>query len=270
MSSSEGPYVANEYGERIRALEVRIENDEKSTIRRFGALGGIIALVLSIVMGFISFADRVYFQGVKDRESSRAELRAITARITEINWKLLSNSDLNSAASQAISKVANGEKVSLIVRANELSEELSYDLGFAELIVLSAESLNFGMNEVARKYARVAIKKSEIPAFRSESARYLARSLFAPGEGSDPEKARSVFRESIAIGSRSLDLAAQYAAQNAYVDWIISEVSHGNCDVAQDLLDEAISESGLQETTVVYFLKGSLVTSGKCSDLEGS
>jgi hypothetical protein len=91
----------------------------------------------------------------------------------------MAKKDFESA--MAINLIANGEKLPLLVRAQELLQK--HDETFvdsATLLTLAAEQLNFANNEIAIEYAERAIDLTANPILKAEAYRYAGRVMFSP------------------------------------------------------------------------------------------
>ena len=77
--SAEGTSV-NELASKIARLEVEVEHERKSIVKRLGVWGGLIALVVSVSTGWFSLYDNLVLKPRQERTASGGELRNIVGR----------------------------------------------------------------------------------------------------------------------------------------------------------------------------------------------
>ena len=233
------------YLERIAVIENRLKEEQKSLARKLGQYGGLIALILSILIGIYTVYDKMILEQDRENAKNQAEMHRIVARITEINWKLIELGFQNAPEKlEPLVKNANGEKIALLEQASSLSQSLGEQVGLAASILLSSENLNFGKNDRALFHANTAMALADTAGFRAMSLRYRGRALFASGSTQDIEQARKDFQGSIQLAKESSSTQEHYIVVNTYADWIILEAMFGDCNAGKRTRSEAEQEIG--------------------------
>lgn len=229
--------------ERVAKLEVQLENDKKSFVRRFSVWAGLIALAISIVTGSYNIFDQFYFKPEREKEEALQLLRSIVSRLSDVNWRLVElQLKGNAELIRFVGMVANGEKVSILSKADDIVSAYPHDVGFSEYIVLAQEHLNWGNFERALAYANAAHRAAEGSVFRMEASRYKARALFAPGPQQNIGEARQIFSSLAEDIKAHAGYRAPGMLGNVYEDWIIAEMYFGECARARELYAKLISE----------------------------
>jgi hypothetical protein len=186
------------------------------------------------------------------------EIRPIVRHITELNSQLaplLLRGD--HATAMALSSVVNGEKLPILVRAEQLVRQHAGRPGFVDpgsLLVLSAEQLSFANNQLALEYAvRAEALAGTSPILRAEALRYQARAQFAPGPHQDRTTARQVFDRTRDVVRNFSSYVSQAVEMNILGGWIVAEASMGDCAEAKrhasELLD-LVQSAGLSPVQV--------------------
>jgi hypothetical protein len=222
-------------GERIAVLESKVAAEERSWARRSTMLGSALALLISILSGGYNIYDNAVLRPSQEQEQALGELRQIVARLSEINWKLIDQSDGDPQRVRVVQMTASGEKVSLLDRADQIIAARGGLVGVSEYLTLAAEHLNFGNNDKAVRYAEAAIASAAGPGMRAEAFRYKARALFAPGETQDLAKARAAFTDGLRTIGGSGTLSSLNLVATLYNDWLVNEAYFGDCARLQPL-----------------------------------
>jgi hypothetical protein len=224
--------------ERVAVVESKVAAEERSWMRRSSLVGSMLALLISILSGGYSIYDNAVVRPSKAQEESLGELRQIVSRLSEINWKLIEQWSGDPQRARLVQMAANGEKVSLLDRADQIVAAMGPRIGLSEYLTLAYEHLGFGDNLTALRYANAAIGVAATPGLKAEAYRYKARALFMPGPTQDLEKGREAFREGLEAASGGGTMSASNAAATIYVDWLYNEASFGDCARLAPLLDE--------------------------------
>lgn len=233
--NAEGASV-NKLAIKVAKLEVQVERERKSIVKRIGAWGGIIALAVSVSLGSFSLYDNLVLRPRHERAASGDELRDIVGRLAEINTRLTEvQFENNPTKLRALSMSVNAEKATLITRADSIIDSVRSEASFPDLITLSFEHSNFGNAERSLFYANAALEVAETQQFRGEALRYKGRALFAPGPAQDFDAGRRFFNESIAAFRKSGVVGHAALVLNTYADWILFEAVLQSCDAAQDI-----------------------------------
>jgi hypothetical protein len=246
VALSEGNAVVG-LAERVAVVESKVEAEERSWVRRSSLLGSLLALLISILSGGYNIYDNAVVRPSQAEDDALGELRQIVGRLSEINWKLIEQWSGDPQRARMVQMTANGEKVSLLDRADQIVAALGPRIGLSEYLTLAYEHLGFGDNATALRYANAAIAVAASPGLRAEAYRYKARALFAPGDTQDLDKAREAYREGLKAASGGT-MSASNAAATIYVDWLINEAAFGDCARLAPLLDEI--EQGLKSLSI--------------------
>lgn len=226
----------NELAIKVAKLEVQIEHERNSIVKRLGAWGGLIALVLSVSTGAFSLYDNFVLKPRQERAATGGELRKIVGRLSEINSRLTEvqlERDLTKL--RALSMAANAEKATILARADWIIDNVRSEASFPDFIALSFEHSNFGNSERSLLYANAALEVAETEQFRGEALRYKARALFAPGPVQDIQAARGYFEDSIATFKKSGVVGHPGLVLNTYVDWVLFEAVLKGCDAGRNV-----------------------------------
>jgi hypothetical protein len=224
---------------RLTRVETLLEQEDKrSWINRSSKSMSLLALIISLVAGGYGLFDSFYLAGQRDMEKEAQEVRDIVHRISELNAQvssLMAKRDFESA--MAINLIANGEKLPILVRAEELLRK--HDETFidpATLLTLAAEQLNFANNATALEYAKRAIDLAATnQIMRAEAHRYAGRVMFSPGPQQDRSSARQHYERGLDTVTNFSSFASEAVEFNIISEWILSEVNFGDCERAKTL-----------------------------------
>ncbi len=225
--------------ERLAALEGQVEIDRRSVVKRVGAWGGLVALVISLITGSFTIYEKFVANPAARRDALVSEMQTIVARFSSINSKLVElqlEGDLRKL--QALSQNANTEKFVLLDRADTIIRSLGDDFGVGHYIQLAYEHLNFGQSKMAEHYAKRAFTSARNPLLKAEAVRYRGRALFLDGEIQNKILAREAFREAIVLADRIPGFLSTQVLGSIYADAIGSELFFGDCDMVPALVNE--------------------------------
>lgn len=221
---------------KIAKIEAQVERERKSIVKRVGAWGGLIALVVAVSTGSFSLYDNLVLRPRQERAASGGELREIVGRLSEINSRLVEvQLENNLTKLRALSMAANAEKATILARADRIIDNARSEATFPDYITFSYEHSNFGNSERALLYANAALEVAETEQHRGEALRYIARGLFAPGPSQDVDAARGYFNESIATFQGSGVVGSAALVLNTYADWVLYEAVLVGCDAGRDV-----------------------------------
>lgn len=230
---------------KVEEVQQRVEAEKRSWSRRSAVLASSLALFISILSGGFNVYDQAVLRPSQANEDSLGELRRTIGRLTEINWKLAElSTDENLQKVRVVQMIANGEKVSLLQRADQIIDALGPRIGLSEYLTLSLEHLNFGDSERAVRYAEAGIAAAATPAFKAEAHRNLGRALFAPGSTQDLARGRQSFAESLKLASGLSAYQSSNLLVSLYSEWAFNEAAFGDCDRAVALYEEFLGRIG--------------------------
>lgn len=223
--------------QRLSRLEGRLEEDERSVTKRISLWGGLVALIISIMIGGLQIYEYTVLRERESREANILQLGAFVRRITELNSELarstlLAQTPEELAIVNAEAKIINSEKHSIVRLADRLVQEAPEAAGFAAFATIGFEMMAQGNNRKALSYAKAALETSQTTPEKVESMRYIARALSVPGATQDLETAREKFQEAWRLAKTEASYLRPQLVSNALVDLVISEVLYGDCDKA--------------------------------------
>ncbi|HEY0837309.1 MAG TPA: hypothetical protein VGE72_25575 [Azospirillum sp.] len=242
-----GPDVISVH-ERLAHLEALQERESRSWVGRASKSMSLIALIISLVAGGYGLLDSFYLRLAREADRDAEEVRQIVRRITELNAQLSPLVIKHDYQGMAVaSSIANGEKIPLLARANELISKNTGRKRFVDpgaLLVLSTENLSFANNKIALEYAKTAALLSEdSPLLRAQALGFQGRALFAPGKDQDTGAARDSFGKARDIINNFPSFISGFMKINTIGDWIIAEASFGSCKQAQQLWGDLLEET---------------------------
>jgi len=224
-------------GERIAALEGRLDKKEaKGFKQHLSEYGGIMALVLSILIGAFTVYDKVVVQPQIDMaaklDTFRENLDALvqlSARISSLDWSK------NSTSAQAQAQSLTPQKIALIEKIERFGELYPEELKFADRLMLANENELFMWHEKALAHAMKALEIS-IDASQAANAYWaIARLNGKLDKLSDMrayyEKAVNKF-EVVGLSSNAA------AVMQLYIQWIYMElIKNKTCSSAKKVFD---------------------------------
>lgn len=225
------------FGERLATLEGKLEKEKAKGMRkRLSEYGGVLALILSIVIGAFTVYDKVIRQPEEDEvvafESFRediGDLGKLTAQIASLDWKG------NYEAAQAQAGSLTPLKVELIEKIEHYGEMHPDKLKFADRMMLANENVLFMWHEKAIVHAKKAL---EISADSQQAANaYWAIARMSGNLNKLPEmrfnfeKARNEF-EVMGLKSSGFQMLQMFS------QWVYYElIQNQSCDPAKDVFD---------------------------------
>lgn len=242
--------------ERIARLEGRLDEDQRSPTKLVSVWGGLVALVLSIMIGGFQIFEFTVLRQKDARDRNFTQLSEYVGRISEINSEMASKAILATTLSEqarvaAEGKIVNAEKASIVRLASRLLEENPDIGGFASYITLTYELLSQGDNATALAFAQSALQKSRTAPERIESTRYVAQTLFAPGETQDIDLARETFQGAIDLAKLEKSYLLYQLIANSYSNMIVAEVQFGSCDKAQLAIQNLTKDMALSKSPII-------------------
>lgn len=243
---------SQDFLQRLSRIEGRLEEDERSIAKRLSLWGGLVALVVSIMIGGFQIYEYTILRQREAREASIIQLGTFVRRITQLNSEiarsaLLAENPREKAIVNAEAKIINSEKLSIVRLADRLLQEAPEAAGFATYATIAYEMLAQGNNDKALSYATTALEASQTTPEKAEALRYIARVLFAPGDTQDIEMARQKFEEVRQFAQTETSYLRSQLVANAISDLVIAEVFYGDCDRAvsaiQSLKQDMSTES---------------------------
>lgn len=224
-------------GERLATLEGKMEKEKaKSLKKRLSEYGGILALILSIVIGAFTVYDKIILQPKKEEvielESFRKDINTLvqlSAQISSLNW------EGNPAAAQAQAQNLTPQKVALIENIERYGEMHPDKYKFADRLMLVNENEQFSWHEKAIIHAKKALEISNDSLQTANAywaiARINGRLNKLPDMRTYYEKAINEF-EKVGLNSNA------GAVMQIYTQWIYLElIQNESCDSARKVFD---------------------------------
>lgn len=164
-------------GERIAALEGKLDKEKAKGLRQhLSEYGGILALVLSIVIGVFTIYDKVVIQPQREvaaeLDTFRKDLDTLvqlSAQIFSLDW----TGNPNAAQLQAQS--LSPQRIALVEKIERFGEEHPDKLKFADRLMLANENELFMWYEKAITHANKALGISADPLQRANAYWAMAR-----------------------------------------------------------------------------------------------
>ncbi len=263
--------------QRISRLEGRMENEERSIEKRVSLWGGIIALMISLIIGTFQIYEYTILRQSEAREAKIIQIGTFVRRITELNSEIsrlsvFTDTPEKMARANVGAKIINGEKLSIVRLADRLLQEDPDAGGFAAYATIAYEMLTQGNNSKALEYANAALEKSQTVPEKIEAQRYIARILFAPGVTQDIQEARKVFLDAKSLALNETSYLRSQLTASAISDLVVSEALFGDCDQSKLAMDELETLMATEDSALVFQLsigeiRNSLIGSRKCPNL---
>ena len=246
VDTQEGSSTLASDSERIARLEGQIDADIRSPTRKISQWFGLVALIISIAVGGFEVYENVVLRERAAVASDRNVLAEYIRKITELNSKNASLyfSAQNISMVNAVVKIQNLEKVSVLGLADRILSDRPEIASFASLFVLSSEHLNLGNTVQAHEYANLAFSLAATDIEKVEARRLVARTLFAPGKGQDILNARSNFRQAVDEIRMIGTFLKNELFSDVYIDWILVEGAFGRCEIAKEAWETFIADIG--------------------------
>lgn len=222
--------------ERIAKLEGRLDTEQLSLTRKLGQWMALLALIISVAVGAFQIYENTILRKRDQISADRSTLADYVQQITGLNSKLVSiyYSSSDKLAVQALARIVNIEKASILGLADDLLSKRKNIASYAILFTLSSEHLNWGNTMQARKYAESALTLATTDVERIEAQRIAARTWFAPGNGQNIARARELYNGAILTIEHLKFFGKADLFSNVYGDWIGSEAAFGDCQIAKE------------------------------------
>ena len=222
-------------------------------MKRSSSFVGVVALFFSITVGGYTIWEKAVVEPRKSEASKTEDIRRIVSRIGELNRQVIDAQYENVAKAAALGRLANGEKLGLLSKAESIIESIEHRFDFSEYFVLAFEQLNAGNNELAIRYYELAYQAAPKDLPKAEALRGYAQAVFAQGPNQDIDYTRTQFQKALNHASKAKTYVALASQLNIYVAWTVSEIFFGDCDKATSLFKELLSRRNLQSVAAREF-----------------
>jgi hypothetical protein len=163
-------------GERIATVEGKLQDKTKGLKQHLSEYGGILALVLSIVIGTFTVYDKIVVQPKKDEATKSDAFRRdvdtlvqLSARISSLDWVS------NPIAAQAQMQSLTPQRIALIEKIEHFGEAHPDKLKFADRLMLVNENEVFTWHEKSLIHAKKALEISVDPVQAANAYWAIAR-----------------------------------------------------------------------------------------------
>jgi len=224
-------------GERIATLEGKLEKEKAKGLRQhLSEYGGILALVLSILIGAFTVYDKIVVQPQKDQSAKSDSFRKdldtlvqLSAQVSSLYWAG------NPIAAQAQAQSLTPQKIALIEKIELFGEMHPDELKFADRLMLANENELFLWHEKALIHAKKALGISIDPLQKANAywaiARLNGKLNKFPDMRTYYEKAISEF-ETVGLNANA------GAVMQLYTQWVYMElVQNQTCTSAKKVFD---------------------------------
>ena len=224
-------------GERLATLEGKIEKEKAKGLKKsLSEYGGILALIVSVVIGVFTVYDKIIIQPIKEEaielESFRKDINTLaqlSAQISSLNWAG------NPAAAQAQAQNLTPQKIALIENIERYGEMYPDKFKFADRLMLVNENELFSWHKKAIIHAKKALEISGDSLQKANAywaiARINGRLNKLPDMRTYYEKAINEF-EKVGLNSNAV------AVMQIYTQWVYIElIQNESCDPARKVFD---------------------------------
>jgi tetratricopeptide (TPR) repeat protein len=210
-------------GERVATLEGKFEKEKvKGLKQRLSEYGGILALVLSIVIGAFTVYDKIIIQPQKARATESDDFRKdldtlvqLSAQISSLDWRS------NPIAAQAQAQSLTPQKIALIEKIERFGEMRPDELKYADRLMLANENELFMWYEKALMHAKKALELA-VDSFQTANAYWAIARL--NGKLNKPTEMRTYYEKAIrefqAVGLKT----TAGAVMQLYTQWVYLEL----------------------------------------------
>jgi tetratricopeptide (TPR) repeat protein len=244
--------------QRIQQIETQISGAETALFERVSRYAGLIALVLSLLIGGLELYDRTIRTAEEEQQDNRDRIASISKSLDLLRSEqaFLGN---NPMAPQAIIRQPqiNGERYRLLEQLERLSDEGFDEMSSVELTVLGSEYMSVQQYPQAIRFLRQAVVTASDNQVAHEAKRYLAMSLFPPSDVQDVQSARNMMGE-LEDGLCQPMSAANMAQIGILKEgWVIGEALARHCNASAAQLAELIDHWSIMHSMPAFAQGGS-------------
>jgi len=231
---------------RIDDLDDRLEKDRNSMVRKLGAWGGIIALIVTTIVGGLEIYSRTVTSAKAKTESKLETVSEVSSKIKAYDAELsMLQSSGNYQVFYTRAQAVGTDSLSLLGRIDNIEDTVLKRADASDLMVISKSYIQQGQIEKAVKLGNYALENSNTPLLRGESRRFIAMADFANTALQDQVKARTLMKEALSDFDDIESFQEVGAKQNLRQIWSKIEVQLNNCDEAAIIIDEYLDVAEL-------------------------
>lgn len=228
---------------RLADLESRPAGMARRTLLdKLGAIGGLLALVIALGTGTVTFWDDVVLRGEKQRVAEEETLRGWLNELTSINAQIQqAQASGNPQAAAALMSSFGPTKDRLMRNVSNIYRERPEIFNPRDLFLLAAEALAFGDKESATKLIDDLLSRhGEDVQIRVEALQTKGRINGMAGVGQNADAARGFYREAVDLTASLPDGIAEPMRLQLLNEWLQFEsTTTGDCDEAHRVLAQA-------------------------------
>ena len=235
----------DEIGERVSKIEGRLDNKPPKGLRKsIPEYGGLIALILSIIIGGFTLYDKLLLQPEKDATQKETDFRSdikelsnIVAQVSGLDWS-------NPTAAQFQASTWTPQRLALLEKIKKSNEAMPSVLKFADRLFLANEYEFFNLTHEALEQADLA-HQSATDATQTANA-YWAKARLN-GKLNNLVEMREFFMLAIdEFKSVGLKITAIPVMQ-VYIHLISLELISGTCETAEEAYSRMVVDFNLPE-----------------------
>lgn len=226
------------FEDRLKKIEERLDDDDRSFIKKYGAWGGLIALTISILTGGLGLFDRAKLYAEYDSRKL-SELSGIAREMRQI----MRESETIRAAGdkrvyEAFFSSIRVDIANLLNKAETVGAGIASQVSFGDAITFSEfHGLNGDFIE-AERFARLAVEAAPSLQFKVIAHNQLIRSYYYSSTDKDLKFARLVFTDALKLtDSLPPNLQDQVLFQ-LHATATYMEAVQGNCEYAFEVFSE--------------------------------
>ena len=222
----------DEIAERVSEIEGKLyDKSQKSFLKKLSEYGGLMALILSLLIGSFTLYDKLLLQPNKEKKEAIVnfrndinELLNIHARVAGLDWG-------NFQAANFQMQAWTPQRMALLEKILLSDKTMPEVLKYADRIALANEHEFFGHIKEAMEQARLA-KQLSVDAIQRANANWVEARL--SGKLNELNKMRDFFIQTLnefkTVGLKNVAINVM----TVYLQWISLELANGTCSSAQD------------------------------------
>ncbi len=223
----------------MSTLETKMSS-ERSLFGYVKEYGSFLALMIGIFLSVVSIFDIFWKKPGESRIQTISEFNKVISSVANLRQGLVQMhvQGADPALLQAATSMVLPQILANLHTAEILMSDIENDVGIPQLIVLTSEAMTVYNWDSAELFIQKAVKIDKAPlSLKSEAKRYRARLFFVTGRFQDARKSYEDAINSI----RNID-AFGISGARAFImaDWIIAELSLGDCSIASERSREFI------------------------------
>ena len=219
--------------ERINDLEDKFELEQKSFLTRMGKWAGIVALIITTIVGGLEIYDRTVVSKKEKAIAQQATVARIATKFKDYNTKVYTlRAEEKWSELTAVGSIIGLEKYNLLQELQKISPKVLQDTNNTDLVVFSNEYTIVGQTDKAIDMAKLALKNSKDSVERAAAYSRFGVAYLLPGLSHDVDKGRKYFEKAVVEAKRINNFTEDQILISHFSDWASREASLGNCEYA--------------------------------------